>query len=199
MLNKANEIKRFENVYEMLNNLKKGVYSSISYLCDCKMNKRNNPYYGRVKKLTVYNSIKFGVSYANVMEKQATKAGNEPEKAYIVNTNTGKGNWVFGLKDILTRNEETGKEYLHIAIYPESKTESYYILDGLIVKKDSKVYEEIKSWDNSLKKAKNEPCEKQKEYGVTKEVFVKTPTFILTNVISIKQGNRVWQNNIYPF
>ena len=196
MLNE--EIKSYNNVYKMLNDLKKGVYSSISYLCDCKMNKRNNPYYGRVKKLTVYNSIKFGVSYANVMERQATKAGNTPFKPYEVSTNTGKGNWVVGLKDILTRNEETGKEYLHIAIYPESKTESYYILDGLIVKKDSKVYEEIRSWDNSLKKAK-EPCEKQKGYGVTKEVLVKTPTFILANVISIKQGAKVWKNENYPF
>ena len=194
MLNEVKKLEKFRSAEEMLRNAKKGVYSKVSYLSECRMNKRNNPFYGRVLKLTVYNSVKFGISYANIMERQAEKAGNAPDSPYIVNTNTGKGNWVTGLKDILTRNEETGKEYLHIAIYPESKVKSFYLLDGELLNEDDKVLEEVKSWDNSLKRA-NKPCEKQEDYGMTKETFVKTPTLILANVVGIKQGNKIYLKN----
>lgn len=180
--------RNFTNVEDAIKNLKKGSFVRVSMLTTPTMNKRNNPYYGRVKKLTIISGASLGVDYAKLMQNAAKRSGNETEEKYDVDKRYSKGVWVNGLEKFVSVTN-TGQKYLHIYMYQRtSKRNVCYMLDGKIITQNNPLFEQIAMWDKNYNK-KPQACAKQAEYGVDDTEIPMVITPLLENIIGIKQND----------
>lgn len=176
----------FNRIEDFLKVANKGAFTNVVTFTIPKMNK-SAIYFGRVQKVTIYGSVKFGLDYSKLMKTLANKNGISQTEKYQVETNTGKGLWVDGLENIVTENDK-GQRYFHLYLDKHSKITTYYLLDGdTYISKEMPLFDKIYSEDYASRKV-NEPCDKQKAYGVGDKGYVRKITLKLENVKEIKQG-----------
>lgn len=163
-------ITEFVNFCETLN---KGTFTQISVITSPKMRKTNNPYYGRVKKLSTYVGEFF--DYQKKMTKENPDySPTRPNRCF--------NSWL--IPDVLGYNTETECAYLVTKRYLKGHhTQVWYYLDNRLVT-DKNVINEIKSFF-SASKPKNESD------------FIYNAIHI-ENVIGIKQGEKVYSRVLAP-
>ena len=108
----------------LINDGGRHTFASVQICTDLKMNKKNNPYYGRVQKKSSLQ-ISLNAVYSNLVNSRLEKEGKE-------NDFIAKENWhtpVFdGKNGSLVAHREKGGLYLKVIV--NKVLESIYILDG---------------------------------------------------------------------
>lgn len=153
-------------------------------ITDLSMNKKNNPYYGRVKKATYLANFALGCSYEKTVGAHLEREGIDAEfKAKKPNGLT----WIM-YPYILQSDKNPSQLYLRIGETKNMTRKSVLICDGQIVRKDSDLYKEIYSFAK-----KNDYVPKtQTEAGLTEDTMVKVQNYKIENVYALKQGDLVY-------
>lgn len=146
----------------------------VTYLVDASMNKTNNPYYGRVKKLTTISNARLGVSYTNCVNGKLERMGEQP------NYQAGKSTTDF-VNDFIQVSKDGTKYYLKVGINSRTTTDSVYYLDGRIA-----TDQEMADIKNHLKKSA--PSQRQIAAGIDADEVYRHITPNVENIIHIWQG-----------
>lgn len=178
MENKMN-IKNQKQVEIVSQALKSGQFGyTIITATEPKMNKTNNVYYGRVKKISVYKNAMIGCSYENVINTRREAEG----KAADFDAQAPKGKTFFN-KFFYQSIKEPETFYLKIIFYKtQTRVESAYLVDGRPAT-DQEI-QEIKGF--MPKPASAAPYQGLEEEN---EVRIISPKW--DNVLQIKQGDKV--------
>ena len=186
-------MKRYATLEEILKSSVKGGFYRVVTATIPTMNKRNNPFIGRVKKVTIYSSCQMGISYQNAMQNAYKRTNGEASaQAYEVQANTGKGTWIDGLVNFITENEKDAR-YLHVFLHKRTKKYVFYLLDGKLVKSGTDLFDEVASWDKNFNKQRT-ACPKQADYGISDYEITGVITPKVENVIEVVQSDRYYLN-----
>jgi hypothetical protein len=176
-------MKTFKSVSEFCGNISKGTFGiSVIALTEPKMNKRNNPYYGRVHKATYMSNVALGYDYENVVNARLERKGLDSD--FVAEKPKGK-NWDI-YPFILQSDEDSNVKYLRCTMRPNTASKTKYILDGQLVT-DENVLAEIMSWVT-----KSSYSAKQAESGLENEEQVVVRDFKLEGIIAMSQGEKVY-------
>lgn len=140
------------------------------------MRKRNNPYVGRVKVLTVWDGRQFA-DYADVV-------ASRTEQGEYTATDMGYETLIPRLLDF--KRLKDGSENLYLRLMEktqDSKVVKHYLLDGEIVT-DTATINEIKSFIPQ----KDYSNRKQVEAGVSEDRVVKFQRIKLDNILALYQN-----------
>lgn len=172
------------NLNDFITSLPNGRYFTLTTLTEPKMNKRNNPYYGRVTKRTVTTGIRTGVSYSNCVD--ASLMRNNIDDKIEVEKPNGKS-WLV-VNKILVSDKDPNQFYFRTSWDKSTKVQSYTIyLDGQEIT-DTDILAEIKSFMPKPSESK-----KQKDLGLTGQEQIYIKNYKFENVEEIKCGDRVWK------
>lgn len=144
-----------------------------------------NPLYNRVEKHTIYTNVRLGVSYENVIKAKMERAGEDPANWQSQASNVGK----FYNEYLLQSRKDENQFYLKIGLFPNTKTESTYFVDGIQATKEQ--LEIIKAYTP----AKSKPA-KQIEAGIPEDEVYIIVSPKLDNVAKIQHGERVLYNRM---
>lgn len=187
----------FKSVREVFESkdFQKGSFCSITYKCEPNMNKRNNPFYGKVEKVILYGGVGIGVDYAKAMENAAKRSGNIDCGSYEVEKkDNGKGSWINErLTNVMSVNDK-GTEYLRLYIYKKSTKKVTYLFTTEenvveVVDINHPLFTEISSWDKSMQK-KKEACNKQREFGISDYEVPLINDLIASKILEVSNGDR---------
>ena len=179
-------MKGIQNLTEFVQSLVKGSFGIvITMKTEPKMRKTNNPYVGRVKKISRYTNVAVGVSYSNTIENRVERATGEKIE-YQADAPKGMSFLVDNI--ILVSDEKPDQKYLRFQWRKNTTVESLYELDGKVVESE----EEIAAIKSFIPE-RNHYCCKQAEAGVSEEDMVFPQSVKLQNILSIKQGDKVWE------
>ena len=172
-------------VNEVSSLLKKGQFGyTIITKTTPKMNKTDNPYFGRVEKVSVYKNAMLGCSYTNIVNNRLESEGKE--RNFAAQAPKGKKNYN-SFFDQSEKDENTF--YLKIAFYKErSQITSNYIIDG-----NNATQTQIQEIKNFLPKKYSSAAHQ----GLNEENEVKMITVNFENVCAILQGERLIYTNNY--
>lgn len=129
---------------EILNQIDKSTFINLTTLTDVRMNKTNNPYFGRVKKLSNCNYL-IGNDYEKRVKNNEKKEGLEGD--FVAEEMKGKRH-ISKCVCIDTKTEQT--HYLMVERFDEIKPTVSYICEGNPIEKQlfegymTKVYESQK-------------------------------------------------------
>lgn len=180
-------MKTFNNVSEFTKNVSRGTFGiNMVTITVPKMNKRNNPYFDRVHKATYMQNVALGYDYESVVNKHLEKGGNEA----TFQAEKPKGKSWCEYPYILVSDKDADTKYLRCTMRKNTKAKSVFILDGKIVT-DEKIITEIKSFIPTPSTSK-----KQEESGLSDEEQVVVRDYKLDSVISIWQGEKVFNRVI---
>lgn len=161
----------FSEFISYVESIKGCQFGSIETITNVRMNKTNNPFYGRVKKHSIA-SIQINYSYENAVNNRLEKAGNERT------FKSGKltwGEWLIPNKVIINK----GKYYLRTYEVNGSKPNVVYLID------DRKAtIEEIEQFNQFIQTS--ESSKKQENEGLEKEKQVKPNNPEFSNIKRIK-------------
>lgn len=179
----------FASVENFVSNITKGTFGiTMITKTEPKMNKRNNPYFGRVHKITYLSNVGLGISYENTINNRLER--KELENNYQAEKPKGKH---FISDFILVSDKDSSVHYLRTTMYKNTHTESIYLLDGQII--DGDVLNEIKSFIPQVTS-----CKKQEGAGLQDKEQVIVRDFKLENIIHLSQGQKVFApTEIYAF
>lgn len=170
---------------EFIESMGNGRYFTLTTLTEPKMNKRNNPYYGRVTKQSVITGVRTGVSYSNCVD--ASLLRNDINDHIIAEKPFGKS-WVV-LNKILMSDKDNNQLYLRTSWDKSTKVQSSTLyMDGKEIE-DIQIIEEIKSFIPKPSESK-----KQKDLGLSKDEQISIKDYKFESIQEIKCGdNRVWK------
>ena len=142
-------------------------FVSVSYENEQKMNKRNNPYYGRVTKRVVAQ-MQFGYSYENACNNRCA------DGVTFVADSLSWGAWVEGLENkVIVHKEEY---YLRLYdVHGKTPKVTYYV-DGVVATE-----EQIAEFSQFISKSK--PSAKQSAHGIEEERQVKPKAIKFRNIV----------------
>ena len=142
-------------------------FVSISYENEQKMNKRDNPYYGRVTKRVVAQ-MQFGYSYENACNNRCA------DGVTFVADSLSWGAWVEGLENkVIVHKEEY---YLRLYdVHGKTPKVTYYV-DGVVATE-----EQIAEFSQFISKSK--PSAKQSAHGIEEERQVKPKAIKFRNIV----------------
>lgn len=128
----------------------------ISYVSikEHKMNKRNNPLYGRVRKITASN-CQFNYNYEKAVNNRLEKAGKEGN---FESSTLPWGKWIEGQENKLI--EHKGEIYVRLYKAKNCKRKVEYLVDGRIATEEEKAI-------ISAYTPKSSGSVKQAEYGLS--------------------------------
>lgn len=114
------------NIIEQVSRMNKGTFG-IEVITETipAMRKTNNPFVGRVKKVTHYVNAILGVEYQNVVNNRITRSGNEA--TYQSEAPKGKKHYNAFFYQSLT---DDSVFYLKIGMYKNTTCKSTYQIDG---------------------------------------------------------------------
>lgn len=112
---------------ELLNSVEKGTFINLMYEVSVRMNKTNNPYFGKVFKQTSGN-FGLGNSYTQRVKKDGTNEGHN-----MSNWTTEKNKVGQHISKVVLQNPKTGEMYLQLEVHPEIKPTSTYIYEGNVI------------------------------------------------------------------
>lgn len=173
----------FNSVSEFTNNVSRGTFGvTLIAVTEPKMNKRGNPFYGRVQKATYMSHVALGYGYENVINARLERKGEEGN--YQAEKPKGKS-WL-EYPYILQSDKDESVKYLRCTMRPSTATKTLYILDGEIVT-DAETIIAIKGW-----LPKSAPCVKQTESGLSEEEQVIVRDYKLDNILCLTQGEKIF-------
>lgn len=144
-------------------------FVSVSYENEQKMNKKNNPYYGRVTKRVVAQ-MQFGYSYENACNNRCA------EGVTFVADSLSWGVWVEGLENkVIVYKEEY---YLRLYDIHGKKAKVTYFVDGIPATE-----EQIAEFSQFFSKSNSSA--KQSAHGIEEERQVKPKAIKFRNIIEI--------------
>lgn len=163
-----------------LETIKKGIFGvHVTTWTEPRMNKTNNPFFGRVRKVTDYSNVALGTSYENTVNRRLERAG------FCGGYQASKPNGKAWYNDYLyVSDKDPNQFYLKIIKNRNSHTESRYMLDGRLATNEECAQIE------AFIPVKNE-CAKQSNAGLVGENQVKEYAPKLQNVIKITFNGRV--------
>ena len=167
------------NIIEQVSKMNKGIFG-VEILTETEpaMRKTNNPFVGRVKKITHYVNAILGVEYQNVVNNRLTRSGNEAN--YQSEAPKGKKHYnAFFYQSI---DGETF--YLKIGIYKNTTCKSTYTIDG---------HEATQSELEALKpflQSKSANVQKQQEAGLNEAEQYHIVAPKTSNVLRITCGTK---------
>ena len=142
-------------------------FVSISYENEQKMNKKHNPYYGRVTKRVVAQ-MQFGYSYENACNNRCA------EGVTFVADSLSWGVWVEGLENkVIVHKEEY---YLRLYDIHGKRAKVTYFVDGVPATE-----EQIVEFSQFF--SKSNPSAKQLAHGIEEERQVKPKAIKFSNII----------------
>lgn len=169
-----------------LKNYNKGTFGTIvSTITTPKMNKGGkmgvapNPLYNRVEKHTTYTNVRLGVSYENVVKAKMERAGENPENWHNQASSVGE----YYNEYLLKSRKDNNQFYLKIGLFPNTKIESAFYVDGIPATKEQM------SIINAYTPEKSLPT-KQIEAGIPEDEVYNVVSPKLENVVSITQGEK---------
>ena len=177
-------MKTFNSVNDFCVNVPRGTFGiSMITLTEPKMNKKGNPYFGRVHKASYMTNVALGYDYENVVNARLGRKGLEAD--FVAEKPKGKSwdNYPF----ILQSDKDSDVKYLRCTMRPNTISKSVYLLDGQIVKDDN-ILAEIKSWLPS-----KGISVKQVESGLEENEQVVVRDFKLEGVIAMSQGEKEYK------
>lgn len=144
-----------------------------------RMRKTNNPYFGRVRKITRMTNVAIGYNYENVVNARLGREGKEND--FQAEKPNGK-HWVC-FPNILASDKDESQLYLRTTMRKNTESKSVYTLDGQVVT-DTALLAEIKSFIYTSSKPTNQ--------GLNEGNEVIVRDFKLENVVSLTQGAKEW-------
>lgn len=173
----------FNSVSEFVQNVSRGTFGiTLIAVTEPKMNKRGNPFYGRVKKATYMSNVALGYDYENVVNARLERKGEEG----TFQAEKPKGKSWDAYPFILQSDKDESIKYLRCTMRPNTATKTIYILDGEIVK-DAETILAIKDW-----LPKSAPSVKQTESGLSEEEQVIVRDYKLDGILCLTQGEKVF-------
>ena len=168
------------NIFRQVGKMKKGIFG-VEILTETEpaMRKTNNPFVGRVKKITHYVNAILGVEYQNVVNNRLTRSGNEAN----YQSEAPKGKRHYNAFFYQSLNDES-VFYLKIGIYKNTTCKSTYTVDG---------HEATQSELETLKpflQSKSANVQKQQDAGLneTEQYHIVAPK--TSNVLKITCGTK---------
>ena len=169
---------------QFIESLGNGQYFSLITLTEPKMNKRNNPYYGRVTKKSVITGVRTGVSYSNCVD--ASLGRNNIDDHITTEKPFGKS-WVV-VNKILVSDKDSNQFYLRTSWDKSTKVQSSALyLDGQEVT-DTDILADIKSFIPKPSESK-----KQATLGLTGQEQISIKDYKFESIQEIKCGDKVWK------
>lgn len=144
-----------------------------------RMRKTNNPYFGRVRKVTRMTNVAIGYGYENSVNARLEREGKDAD--FQAEKPNGK-HWIC-YPNILASDKDESQLYLRTTMRKNTIPKSVYTLDGQVVT-DPTTLAEIKSFIYSSAKPTNQ--------GLNEGDEVIVRDYKLENVISITQGAKEW-------
>jgi len=132
----------------------------------------DNPFRGRVKKITIA-PMQFGYDYEKSVNNRLEKNGLETS---FIGEPLKWGHWVKGMENKVIEHKD--ELYMRTYCVRKSNPHIYYILDGKLVTKEE--FEIIKTFFK-----KSSSSKKQDESGLTEEFQVKPRTYKLSSLIAV--------------
>ena len=171
-----------KTMLEFVESVKKGTMGVNILVCtEPKMNKRNNPFYGRVRKVSIRTNIRFGIDY------ESSVNGRLESENKVADFSAEKPNgkhWV-NYPYLLGSDKDDNQKYLRVYPCENTKNHTYYIIDGERFATDEEV-EIIKSF---LPKSNNTAW----QGGLDKKLNCQD--YKVENVLAIKQGAKEWSRS----
>lgn len=167
------------NIIEQVSKMNKGIFG-VEILTETEpaMRKTNNPFVGRVKKITHYVNAILGVEYQNVVNNRLTRNGNEAN----YKSEAPKGKKHYNAFFYQSLDGETF--YLKIGMYKNTTCHSILFLDGQPATPTQ--IEQIKPFLQT----KSNNVQKQQEAGLndTEQYHIVAPK--TSNVLKITCGTK---------
>lgn len=177
-----------QSVNEFCKQINKGTFGiSLVAVTEPKMNKKGNPFFGRVKKATYITNVALGYTYENVVNNRLDRKGLESN----FESEKPKGKSWLEFPYLLVSDKDNTQQYLRTTMRKNSKIDNIYLLDGKIVN-DLDIINQIKQW-----LPKPSTSAKQETFGLTEEEQVIVRDFKVENIVSLMQGEKNYTNDIY--
>ena len=152
-------------------------FVSVSYENEQKMNKRNNPYYGRVTKRVVAQ-MQFGYSYENACNNRCA------EGVTFVADSLAWGAWVEGFENkVIVHKEEY---YLRLYDVHGKKPKVTYYVDGVVATE-----EQIAEFMAFVPQSK--PSAKQLAHGIEEERQVMPKAIKFSNIVEFTINGKTFK------
>ena len=152
---------------------------TIEMIAEPKMNKRGNPFIGRVLKHTTFISPYLGCNYGSMVTREGQRQGVND----TFNPDTIK--WANNVNAYFIEHKTSGDYYLKVGLKPDTIVKSSYLVDGR--EATAEEVEQIQSFMPAPSDSK-----KQSEYGIEAERQVKWRTINMENVVSVRQGTTTY-------
>lgn len=168
----------FNDIFSLVDSLHKGTFGMVfETSTEPKMRKTNNPFYGRVRKVSRVVNSALGYDYETYVNARLERADLPSEfKASPLPW----GEWVEGYEGIVISHK--GKTYLRMTILPNTTAKPTYMVDGRVATDEElaviKTFLQEPSYSN-----------KQAACGLVEQsAQVSVRAYAVENIISIKQG-----------
>lgn len=147
-------------------------FMNVVAITDPDMYLRNNPFRGRVKKVTI-TPMQFGYSYQNAVNNRLDREGCE---ANFEADALSWGAWVKGMENKVI--EHKGMHYLRTYCVRNAKPRTFYLLDGHLASTEE--YAEF----SQFFKAPSTSA-KQEEAGLAEELQVKPRNYKFSSLVAV--------------
>ena len=177
-------MKNLENIRDFVKGINKGTFgiTLVAMTEPSGMRKTNNPYVGRVKKISYTTNVALGYDYGSYLEARAKKFGLDVSD-YKVEKPKGK-KW-FEHPYLLQSEKDETKHYLRCFYRPNTITKVIWLVDG---RQATEVeIAEIKSFIPEKKVSA-----KQESFGFDKETEVLVRDYSFDSVVALYQGEKVY-------
>lgn len=169
---------------QFIESLANGCYFALTTVTTPKLNKRNNPYFGRVTKQSVITGVRTGVSYERCVD--ASLGRNNIDDHITTEKPFGKS-WVV-VNKILVSDKDSNQFYLRTSWDKSTKVQSSTLyLDGQEIR-DADILAEIKSFMPKPSESK-----KQATLGLTGQEQIAIKDYKFESIQEIKCGDRVYK------
>ena len=170
-----------KSLREFVESMPKGVFGVVlTTKTEPRMRKTNNPYFGRVQKVSRLANVAIGYNYENVVNNRLEREGKEAD--FESQKPNGKS-WVKGYENLfLVSDKDSEQFYLRTTMRKNTKPTSFYLVDNRIATAQEEA--EIKTFIQSSSKPTNQGLDDGDE------VIVRD--FKTENVIAITLGDKAW-------
>ena len=156
--------------------------TTMMAMTEPKMNKTNNPYWGRVRKITYLANIALGCNYDNVVRNRIVESGGN-KSDWTTQPSNGK-HWL-NFPFILQANK-SDRQYLRTMQRANTTTNVVLLLDGKVVTNEQTITD-IKSFF-----VKRHPSKKQTEAGIQAKDQVNVFDYGLEGILAITSEGKEW-------
>lgn len=170
------------DIFEFVDSIHKGTFGMVfETSTEPSMRKTNNPFWGRVRKLSHTVNCALGYDYETYVNARLERA-DLPAEFHA--SPLPWGQWVEGYEGILISHK--GKLYLRMTILPNTSAKPTYTLDGRVVTDEE--MEQIRPFLNG-----SSYSDKQASCGLVEQsAQVSVRAYAVEHILSISQGAKVY-------